>query len=105
MKMAKASQADLDMALELTQAIDAISGRWGGVMPEKIERLQDGRETEPFDPDDAEQCKRIVAYLLELADRASLMRVVWGLVVLLDPRNKIVDPAADTLERYPAETA
>jgi hypothetical protein len=26
---------------------------------------------------------------------------VWGMTVLLDPRNEIVDPDADTLEIHP----
>lgn len=99
MKMAKASKADLDMALELTMALDSLTCRWGAMMPEKIERASENGER--FDRDDSEQCKRVVAYLLDLAASASLMRVVFGMSVLLDPCNKVVDPDADTLERHP----
>lgn len=105
MKMAKASEADLEMAMELSNALDALTGRWGAVMPEKIERLDGDSEQEWFDPSDADQCIRVVEYLRELAYRASLMRVVWGMAVLLDPKNRIVDPDADTLEHHPIASA
>lgn len=105
MKMAKANERDLEMALELCNALDALTGRWGATMPEKIAKPEGTSDTEYFDPEDAEQCIRVVAYLRELADAASLMRVVFGMTVLLDPRNKIVDPAADTLEHHPDTVA
>ena len=105
MKMAKASEADLDAAMELCNALDALTQRWGATMPEKIEQLTGHMESEYFDEDDSEQCKRVVAYLRELANRASLMRVVWGMAVLLDPATKMVDPDADTLEHHPDTVA
>lgn len=49
MAMAKANPADLDMALELAYALEAISSRHGGTMPEKIAKPQGGEDdTEPF---------------------------------------------------------
>ena len=101
MKMAKASEADLKLAMNLCSALDALTGRWGATMPEAIQQPEGNSDTEYFDPDDSEQCKRVVAYLSELAGSASLMRVVWGMVVLLDPNNEIVNPDADTLEIHP----
>lgn len=101
MKMAKASEADLNMAMNLLSALDLLGQRWVPCMPEAIEKLQEDSESERFDRHDDEQCGRALRYLLELADRASLGRVVWGCVVMLDPRNKLVDPNADTIERYP----
>jgi hypothetical protein len=105
MKMAKANNADLDAALELVGAMDAITGRWGALMPEAIAKPEGISENEYFDPDNAEQCIRLVAYLRELANRGSLMRVVFGMVVVLDPRNEVVDPDADTLEIHPKYAA
>lgn len=101
MKMAKASEADLNMAIELTNALEALAGRWGAVMPEKIERCEQDCEFERFDIDDPKQCRRVIEYLIRLTRSASLMRVVWGMQVLLDPRNRMVDPDADTLEHHP----
>ena len=100
MKMAKASQADLDMAMELTAAIDALTGHWP-TLPAGLCSDDDDSSQDRFDCDDDRQCGTVLRHLLEIAERASLMRVVFGMVVMLDPRNKMVDPDADTLERYP----
>jgi hypothetical protein len=100
MKMAKASEADLDMSIELSNALDSLTRRWGASVPEKVQRCEEG-DTESFDRDDSEQCQRVLGYLLDLADRASISRVVFGCAVMLDPRNKCVDPNADTIELHP----
>ena len=100
MKMAKASEADMSMAIEMAQALDALTNRWTPMMPEAIDQGGE-EENERFDIDDETQCRRVVEYLLELADRASLFRVVFGMAVLLDPQNEIVDPAADHLSLRP----
>jgi hypothetical protein len=101
MKMAKASEADLNMAMELVGALDVLGQRWCPAMPESIENLKDEDEREIFDRDDDAQCGRALRYLLDRADRASLARVVWGMVVVCDPRNEVIDPEADTLEVHP----
>ncbi|MCZ8254523.1 MAG: hypothetical protein O9327_02425 [Polaromonas sp.] len=101
MKMAKASEADLRMAMDLTQALDLLGQRHLPCMPEAIERLASDDESEPFDRDDDAQCGRALRHLLDIAQRGSLMRVVWGMTVVLDPANKVVDPNADTLEHHP----
>ena len=101
MKMAKASEADLEMAMELCGTLERLGHRLCPVMPEEIEKLLDDDDSERFDRDDDAQCGRALRHLLELADRASLMRVVWGCAVMLDPRNQCVDPDADTIEHHP----
>jgi hypothetical protein len=105
MKMAKASDADLHMASELAAALESLAGHWGACMPAKIERVDHDSETERFDLEDHEQCKRVIEYLQELTRGASIFRVVHGMAVLLDPRNKVVDPDADTLEHHPETVA
>lgn len=100
MKMEKASEADMSMAIDLAQALDALTNRWAPMMPEAINQGGD-EENERFDIEDEKQCRRALDYLLELADRASLFRVVYGMAVLLDTRNEIVDPAADHLATHP----
>lgn len=101
MKMAKASAADLEMAMELCGALDALTQRWGATVPDKIAKPKGGDESEYFNPDDSQQCQRVMGYLLDLADRSSLMRVVWGCAVMLDPTNRCVDANADTIEHHP----
>lgn len=97
MKMAKASEADLQMAMDLAGMLDMLGHRHCPSMPTVIAR-NDGDED--FDRDDDEQCGRALRALLETADRASLFRVVWGAAVMLDPRNQCVDPDADTIEHH-----
>lgn len=100
MKMAKANEADLDAAMKLCSALEALTNRWTPLVPEAIDQ-GGGEENERFDIDNTEQCRRVLEYLRNLAERASLFRVVFGMAVLLDPRNKCVDPDADTLEHHP----
>jgi hypothetical protein len=101
MKMAKATEADLQAATDLVNALEALNDRWIPVMPEAIERLEGDRESEHFDLYDDEQCRRALTYLLNLSRQASIGRVVFGMLVLLDPLNKVVDPDLDHLELHP----
>lgn len=101
MKMAKASQADLDMAIELSNALEALADRWGATMPEKVAKPTGDEEVERFELSDHDHCIRVIEYLQRLTRSASLFRVVFGMLVLLDPCNEIVDPEADTLEHHP----
>lgn len=101
MKFAKASDADLNMAMELCGALDSLTSRLCPMVPEKIERLVRDSDSERLDLDDEEQCGRVLRYLLDLAGGASLARVVYGCAVMLDPVNRCVDPDADTIEHHP----
>lgn len=98
MKMAKASEADLDMAMQISSALDALENRF---FPAGMKR----DDAELFDDDNPQHCEEALAHLLDLHKRASLMRVVWGCAVMLDPRNRLVDPAADTIEHHPDRQA
>lgn len=101
MKMAKASEADLDMAMELSNALGSLAQRWAAYVPEGAQVDPDSESIERLDLDDHEQRKRVLGYLIELAGRASLMRVVFGMAVVCDPSNELLDPDADTLEHHP----
>lgn len=104
MKMAKASKADLEMAMELSSAIDALTGHWPN-MPAALCKNGEAGPAEAFDCDDDRQCGTVLRHLLAIAERASLFRVVWGAAVMLDPANKLVDPEADTIEHHPDRQA
>jgi hypothetical protein len=102
MKMARASQADIEMAMELANALEALSGRWGAAMPQKIAKPAPADEAdEKFCIDDPEHCRRVCEYLINLSRSASLFRVVMGMAVVLDPRNELLDPDAHTLQAHP----
>lgn len=97
MKMAKASEADMDAAMKLCSALESLDRYRTMPTPDG----DDAEDAEPFDEDSREDCKKALGMVLELFGRASLFRVVFGMAVILDPRNKIVDPDADTLEIHP----
>ncbi|MCY1450176.1 hypothetical protein D9M71_669610 [compost metagenome] len=43
----------------------------------------------------------MLAKLIEVAQQGSMFRVTWGMTAVLDPRNELLDPTADTLELHP----
>lgn len=101
MKMAKASEADLNRAIKLLHGLDQLSDQWCPSMPDDIAVPEIGEDREPFHPDDSENCIRALDWALKLASSGSLSRVIMGAAVLLDPANKMVDPDANTLEFHP----
>lgn len=96
MKMARASQADLDAASEVTSMLGDLEK---GYMP--TPRGETSLDTEFFDRDDAKDCKRALGMLLDAAAKGSLFRVTFGMLVVCDPRNELLDPDADTIEKHP----
>lgn len=96
MKMAKASQADLDLAMKITSALEAIER---GLMPDAIS--EDDEAAEWFDIDDHRDCKRVLEHLLDESKKGSLARVTWGMFIICDEDSKILDPAVDHLALHP----
>ena len=101
MKMAKASTADMEMAMKLCTALEWLER---GDMPADS-RAPDEEDNNDFDSEDAEHCYRAMKEVLGIVRSGSIARVVWGMYVLLDPANKVVDPDADTLENHPETLA
>lgn len=99
MKMAKASQQDLDAA---NQVASHISDLEKGFMPSTPDG--DGG-SELFDRNDPDDCMLAMHTILDAAEKGSLFRVTFGMQVVCDPRNKVVDPDADCLEIHPEHTA
>ena len=102
MKMAKASEADLEMAMELSRFLEDIEGN---DMPSQISEDPDNSAAEWFDVDDREHCRKAVEALIAIVRKGSIFRVTFGMAVLCDPRNKLLDPNADTLEAHPDTVA
>lgn len=98
MKMAKASERDLEAANAVARIIGELEKDY---MPSGDE--DDGIEF--FDRNDAEQCQRALSAILDAADKGCVFRVTFGMLVVLDPRNRIVDPDTDTLELHPDHVA
>ena len=91
MQMAKSSPEDIDAAMDLANALESMARGY-----------LDDEECTPLDQDDGESCRQAIARLLELHDRGSLLRVVWGMATILNPENAIVDPDASVLQLHPS---
>lgn len=98
MKMAKASEADLEMAMTLANYCGAINRTQ---MPDALSK--DKEAIEWLDSDDCEQYARLLHGFQELLDKGSIHRVIWGMAVVCDPSNELIDPAADTIEHHPIQ--
>lgn len=96
MKMAKASQADLDMALDLISVLNDIED---GQFPGRFD--PDSESTEWLDSNDSQQCDKLIDNLRRLLNRGSIGRVIMGMAVVCDPSNECIDPDADTIEYHP----
>lgn len=96
MKMAKATPADIEMAMTLVTYLNDIDR---GQMPDALS--SDAELIEWLDLDDAEQTKRLLVGIRKLLDQGSISRVVWGMAAVCDPANECIDPDANTLEHHP----
>ena len=97
MKMAKASEADLRMAMDLANVLDDIER---GYFPSKFSDDEDDG-IEWIDTRNREQYERLVYSLKLLLNQGSISRVIWGMAVVCDPDNEAIDPDADTIEHHP----
>ncbi len=93
MRMARASEQDIEVAQQTASFIESLQKGWA---PEALDSADDD-----FDIDDPDQCQHALRKLLEINDQGSIFRVTFGMLVLLDPANKLIDPDADTLEPHP----
>ncbi len=96
MKMARASEQDLECAQQIASFLEDLQR---GYIPQALS--SDPEETEWFDESDAHECQRVLRNLLEIAEEGNLFRVTFGMLVLLDPANKLLDPESDILEAHP----
>lgn len=94
MKMAKASEADLKMALELCSMLEGFER---GHFPPG----DDDGEANDFCIDLGTHCQSAMDKILDKLQEGSLFRVVFGMSVLLDPKNEAVDHSLDYLEHHP----
>jgi hypothetical protein len=96
MKMAKASEADLKMALELAGMLESFER---GYFPgDDVDAMDNPRE---FDGDDRQDCVDAMRMIGDKLREGSLFRVVFGMTVLLDPKNEAIDHSCDYLDHHP----
>lgn len=97
MKMAKASQADIDMALDMISVFDDIER---GYFPHRFSDPE-SESIEWLDTTNRQQYDKLISNLRGLLNRGSIGRVIMGMAVLCDPKNECIDPDADCLEHHP----
>lgn len=100
MKMAKASSADLDMAMDVANVLEDLER---GYFPTKLQSDEDAEseEVEWIDTNDRQQYERLIFGLKHLLNKGSIGRVIWGMAVICDPSNECIDPDASTIEHHP----
>lgn len=94
MKMAKASQEEMDRAMKLVRLLESTIDTRPFDTPQFPGT--DEAEGDYFDEDDSDDLKKLVAQIRELCP--GLMRVVFGFHVLVD---NCCDPTSDTLAWKP----
>lgn len=99
MKMARASEQDLECTNQVASCLDQLID---GYVPE---RMTTGKDFEWLDVDDAEQYQQVLLKLIEIAQGGSMSRATFGMAVLLDPRKKLLDPADDCRALHPTLAA
>jgi hypothetical protein len=95
MKVGRASTQDLEIANQIASCLDQLID---GYVPES---MTSGDDFEWLDVDDAEQCQSVLLKMIEIAKGGSMGRATFGMAVLLDPRNEIMDPNDDCLALHP----
>ena len=98
MKMAKASEADLNMAMDLANVLGDIER---GYFPAKFSEDPESEISERIDTDNRDQYDRLFDGLQLLLNTGSIFRVIFGMAVICDPANECIDPDADTIEHHP----
>lgn len=101
-RQARATKADLDAAMILLGIIDDVDD---GNFPRNCEGKFDGGEPEYFEEDDDAHLRAFHRRVMMLVRRhpAAVQRVIYGMAVLCDPRNEIVDQEKDYLHPHPSK--
>ncbi len=94
MKIAKATTQDMEAAMAVTHILETLCK---GYLPDSLKHL----DSSIFDIDNHEHCREVLGLLIEKANSASIFRVTFGMQVMLDPVNKMVDPELSYLDHHP----
>lgn len=101
MKMAKASEADISMSMTMANILDDIER---GYFPAKLASDPESEETEWLDTADREQYGRLIDGMRRVLNQGSIFRVIFGMAVVCDPDNELLDPTSDVLAVHPKLT-
>lgn len=96
MKMAKPTDDDINLALDIARIVEDLEQRYRPalVFGEDDQELW-------LDMESIDELQAVVEKIREIAARGSIFRVVLGMAVVIDPKNAVLDSDADTLELHP----
>lgn len=96
MKMARATDEDMEVAYELAGLVDVI-GRGDYPSTDDAEDVPDW-----FDADDIDHLKALHKRIEKIADKVSaIWRVIGGFSILSNPANQLIDLTKDVIELHP----
>jgi NTP pyrophosphatase (non-canonical NTP hydrolase) len=97
MNIAKASERDINMAIDLGGILESIEK---GFMP--VAAIADDEEDTEFDRDNPDDCQSVLNLIIDKMRTGSIGRVIWGMAALVNPESKLLDPDADILKPHPS---
>lgn len=98
MNIAKPSERDINMALDLCGILESIER---GFMPVSAIEESDDEDTE-FDRANPDDCQVALNLVIDTLRAGSIGRVICGMAALVNPESKLLDPDADILKPYPS---
>jgi len=98
MNIAKASERDINMALDLCGILESIER---GFMP--VSTTENGNDEDAeFVCDNHDDCRVVLNLIIDTLRAGSIGRVIWGMAALVNPESKLLDPDADILKPHPS---
>lgn len=98
MNMAKASERDINMALDLCGILESVEK---GLMP--VSATENGNDEDAeFDRDNPDDCRAVLNLIIDTLGGGSIGRVIWGMAALVNPESKLLDPDSDILKSHPS---
>lgn len=98
MNIGKASERDINMAIELCGMLESVEK---GFMSVEAIKTGDDEDNE-FDRDNPDDCRAVLNLIIDTLSAGSIGRVIWGMAALVNPESKLIDPDADILKPHPS---
>lgn len=98
MNIAKASERDINMALDLCGILESVEK---GFKPVAATENGDDEDAE-FDRDNPDDCRAVLNLIIDTLRTGSIGRVIWGMAALVNPESKLLDPDADIIKPHPS---
>jgi len=98
MNIAKASERDINMAIDLCEILESIEK---GFMP--VATIENGNDEDAeFDRDNPDDCRAVLNLIIDTLRAGSIGRVIWGMAALVNSESKLLDPDADIIKPHPS---